>query len=241
MKKLVIICTFTLFILGWLSQDSIASHRKYHEKQKKAEDTNITGFNGEIEKRIESDGEVYYEVGFECELENGEELKSVQIKTPSNKKLSIKNTLGLDAFEIDFWDMAYEDLEDNFPEGKYTVTFSPKKLGKITFNLTHDFPSTPVITYPEDGATDVPQGFTLEWESLSDSDDVDGLTVYIQNEEENFEYEEELSVDDTSYTIPEGLLQPDTEYEIRLMPYNENNEYITLITIKGVSFTTSSE
>lgn len=105
--------------------------------------------------------------------------------------------------------------------------------------MTHDFPPTPVITYPEDGATDVPLSFDVVWEQMD-------FDVFLTLEGGIFdEFVVGLSKVDTSYTIPSGLLQPNTEYELSLEVQTvigggaeEGND---LQVVRIIRFTTGSE
>ena len=105
-------------------------------------------------------------------------------------------------------------------------------------DMTHDFPPTPVITYPKDGATDVPLNFDIVWEQMD-------LGVYLTLEGRNIEpLSVSLTEVDTSYTIPSGLLQPNTEYELALMietTIGGGDEGNDLDTIRIIHFTTGSE
>ena len=77
--------------------------------------------------------------------------------------------------------------------------------------MTHDFPQTPIITYPADGATDVPLTPTIEWEPLSN---IGGLYLDIQGE--GLEFDVDLPTDTTSFTFVIGVLRPNTQYELHL-------------------------
>lgn len=195
-------------------------------------------------KFISSDGELYE---FEFEAEGVKDVKTIMIKTPTGKKMELKNSLGFG--EIGLWASygSYDEFKKKFPEGEYSITLSPKKYGSLSVDITHDFPETPEITYPEDGATNVSLAPTITWEELSN---IHYLTIYINavvgDEGDNeIECEIELFVDATSYTIPSGLLQPNTEYELSLEAETtdgrENEPSTNLSTIRVIRFTTGSE
>src|SRR3990167_8634707 len=74
---------------------------------------------------------------------------------------------------------SYDDFKEKFPEREYSIILSPKKYGSQKVDITHDFPETPEITYPEDGAVDVSLAPTITWEALNN---IDSLTISIQNE-----------------------------------------------------------
>jgi hypothetical protein len=191
----------------------------------------------EVEKDTEpgsEDGIISFEVGGDGDtLDN---IKKVQIKAPSGKKSILKNGLGFGGSEFSY-ESDYEVLHRKFPEGRYLITFSPKKYGNITINITYDFPSTPVITYPEDGAANVPLNFTIEWELL---DDIDRLRLNVEgHENDEIDFEKELSIDATSFTLPEGLLQPNHQYQIELKAFKDGEN--VSISTRSIYFTTGSE
>lgn len=78
-------------------------------------------------KIVFSDGESY-----NCEIEIGggdvKKVKTATIKVPSDKKMTLKNSLGLD--EIGLWASYnnYNDFNKAYPEGEYSITLSPKNM-----------------------------------------------------------------------------------------------------------------
>ena len=194
---------------------------------------------GVMVEKLEESNNVEYGIDFGFEDGGLENVKKVQIKAPNSKSSLLKNSLGFDELVFNRGGLAYEDLINKFPEGKYSIKFSPSKFGSISFNLTYDFPSTPVITYPEDGATDVPLSFTLTWESVSD---IDGLWLSIEGVLDLFE----LAAGDTSFSVPDALLKPNTQYGIELTAYKNSDENTDTFDSKmrsarGIGFTTGSE
>lgn len=227
MKKFMVIFVLTLFAVMGLNKYERVAWAK-----------NDVEMDIDLSKVVSSDGESYR---IEIEFGGGEDVKKVKtatIKIPSGKKMTLKNSLGLDDIELDATYGSYDEFKEKFPEGEYSITLSPKKYGSLKVDMTHDFPPTPVITYPEDGATDVPLNLTVTWEQMSldvsltlGGGNIDPLTV-------------SLTEADTSYTIPTGLLQPNTEYELSLkvetiIGGGENGP--DLETIRVIHFTTGSE
>ena len=196
-------------------------------------------------KYVSSDGESY-KIEIEIGGEDVKKVKTATINTPSGKKMKLKNSLGLD--EIGLWASyeSYDEFKKNFPEGEYSITLLPKKYGSLKVDITHDFPETPEITYPEDGATNVSLAPTITWKALNNIDGIDNLEIHIETvtNRNGIEYEIELSKDATSYTVPSGLLQPNTEYELDLMvetTIGGGDEDNDLDTIRIIHFTTGSE
>ena len=153
---------------------------------------------------------VYY--GFYIEI-GGNAMKNtrgVLINNPNGKKMGLKNTFGLTDFSFETSNMSYEEFENMFPEGEYSIILLPQRWS-MSVNKTHAFPQTPIITYPPDGAAAVPLNPTITWEPLGDIHYLNleivggGLEAWIG-----------LPTDTTSFTIPSGLLQPNTQYRIQL-------------------------
>lgn len=239
MKRCVMICILAFLVVWCLNTAVMASKHSHLRGNAKAKSNSSSDI--EVYVQVEKDTEPGSEVGF-ISFEVGgdgdtlDNIKKVQIKAPSGKKSILKNGLGFGGSEFSY-ESDYEVLQSKFPEGEYLITFSPKKYGEITINITYDLPSTPVITYPEDGAANVPLNFTIEWELL---DDIDGLRLIIEGEEgDDMDFEKELSIDATSFTLPEGILQPNSQYQIQLNAFN-NGEHVSMST-RSIYFTTGSE
>lgn len=191
----------------------------------------------DLSKVVSSDGEWY---GIEIEI-GGEDVKKVKIATikiPSGKRMLLNNSLGLDNITLEATYGSHDEFNEKFSEGEYSITLLPKKYGSLKVDMTHDFPPTPEITYPEDGATDVPLNFDVVWEQMD-------LGVYLTLESGNIEpLSVSLTEVDTSYTFPSGLLQPNTEYELALMvetTIGGGEEGNDLDTVRIIRFTTGSE
>ena len=171
----------------------------------------------EIWKSAFSHG-VYYGIEFELNGNGVKNARWVLVNLPNGKKMWLRNTIGLTDISLEAWGMSYEEFNNRFPEGKYSIILRPQLIilrprlnESLKVNITHDFPQTPVITYPADGATDVPLTLTIEWEPLSD---IDGLGLEIEGE--GLEADIDLPTDTTSFTFPIGVLQPNTQYELNL-------------------------
>lgn len=226
MKKFMVIFVLTLFAMIGLNK---------YERVAWAE--NDVQMDIDLFKYVSSDGESY-EVEIQIGGEDVKKVKIATIRTPSGKKMMLMNSLGFD--DIGLWAScgSYDEFKEKFPEGEYSITLLPKKYGSMKVNMTHDFLPAPVITYPEDGATDVPLNFDVVWEQISPG-------VYLTLEGGNIEpLSVSLTEVDTSYPIPSGLLQPNTEYELSLQvetTIGGGEEGNDLDTIRIIHFTTGSE
>ena len=237
MKRCVMICMLAFLVVWCLNTDVMASKQRHlqgNAKVKSNSDSDIPVYVAVEDTKLNGSEDysgIYFSVG-EDTLKN---IKKVTIKAPGGKTSILKNGLGFRHIEFSY-ESDYEDLQSKFPEGKYLITFSPKKYGDITINITYDFPSTPVITYPENGAANVPLNFTIEWELL---DDIDGLSLNVEGEEGDIEFEKELSIDATSFTLPEGILQPNSQYQIELTAFKDGENVST--STRSIRFTTGSD
>jgi len=179
---------------------------------------------------------VYYGIEFNLEGNDVKNVRNVLINLPNGKKMWLRNTIGLNAICLEAWDMSYEEFNNRFPEGEYRIILFPQWNKSLRVNVTHDFPQTPVITYPADGATDVPLDLTVEWESLGD---IDGLCLSMEGA--GLEFEIDLPTDATSLAIPSGVLQPNTQYELWLEAEITDGRDNDLESCRCIYFTTGAE
>ena len=250
MKRLIAFCVLVFLVALGMNPEIMASCYKHNwEKanlrhsmsvKKAAEDDTISVFMyaGKMVQYSEEDDQVYeeYDIVFMLDGDKLRDVKKIQIKNPNNKKLILKNTFGFNILELKADFMSSENFQSKFPVGDYSITFFPSKFGNETISLSYDFPSTPVITYPGNNATNVPLSFTVEWEPFND---IDELSLYIMDdnsEDEDKVYELDLTVDSESVSIPDGVLQSNTQYHIALEAYRDN-----YFTSRFIHFTTGSE
>lgn len=175
----------------------------------------------------------------------GEGIKKVILRIPKGKKgKKLRVNTPLNTYHSEFTQELvggqYEEFRKKFPEGKYVATVRLKggRSQKFRFRMTHDFPDMPVITYPTNGATDVPLTFTIQWQTLSG---IDGLKLEI---EDDLDFAIVLPVDSTSFTLPSGILQPNTTYWLGLRTWiygADPNVEIANSATRWIRFTTVSQ
>jgi hypothetical protein len=259
MKYMLMVCF--AFVIGGVSVTEVIadSHKNRSVKTEKRMQLNkgikiqeqdddegvvMEGFG--IVKYVESDKE-YYNLEFDIDGLPLKNVKKVQLEAPNGRKteFKVKDNLGLNSVSSEADDLytSYEDFKKVFPEGKYIFTFTPKKYGSLTVYMTHDFPSTSVILSPEDGDTVPASGFTIEWEDMDD--DLESLILHI-DDDDDFSLDVPV-IDTTSFDIPDGLLETDTEYRIELRAQKNANisnvydENCWITTVRRIDFFTESE
>jgi len=189
-------------------------------------------------KEVYSHGE-YYGIEFEISGDTMKNVKRVLIKVPNGKRMPLKNVLGLNEVDLNAWGMSYEEFKNRFPEGEYSIVLFPRQYGSMKVNMTHDFPPTPVITYPADGATNVPLDLTIMWEALSGIVSLNlDIEAAVEGKPtlENFGIDD-LPVDATSFILPSSLLKPNTQYMLSLC----SGANTSLCSARNIYFTTGAE
>jgi len=217
------------------------------------DDDDSNGEKGNVAIHIEilkdvNGTEESYEIEGEIYGDSLESVEKVKVTAPvKSKKLQYKSKLAFNTVIFQAKDMSFEKLEDEFPEGEYKFDFSPKsKFESIKVDIAYDnFPSAPEITFPADGDTGVSTGFTVEWNAITD-ENVTALRLELESSDENdsldesFSMDVDLSLEDTSFIIPAGLLLTNTTYELALVAITSGNE-ISYATSNVISFTTGNE
>lgn len=184
-------------------------------------------------KDVESGGATY---GLEFECESCDRpINKLRLKTPK-KNWSMPNPFGLNELVFASRGLSYQDFKKKFPAGKYRAIASlsnPTGKEKINVNLTHNFPATPAITYPTDGATGVSVTPTIQWNAVGA---VDMLEILIRGDE--VELTIELPTGDTSYAVGQNVLQPNTQYELWVDVTNLVTGGGQILTGRRIEFTT---
>jgi len=164
-------------------------------------------------KEVSTAGESY-KVNFDLEGDVLKNTRKIHITVPRNKNMMIRNRLNLNKITLESINTSYEDFIESFPEGTYNFYLFPG-LFKNSRNvlMSHDFPSTPVIIYPIDGAAAVPLTPVIEWAPFNSSD-IDNLFLEIKGVGLN--YRIELLSNTTTLALPIGLLKPITQYTLSL-------------------------
>jgi hypothetical protein len=164
-------------------------------------------------KEVSTSGESY-RVNFDLEGDVLKNTRKVHIAVPRNKNMMIRNRLNLNKITLESINTSYEDFIESFPEGTYNFYLFPRPFKNFrSVLMSHDFPNTPVLIYPTDGAATVPLTPIIVWAPFNSSD-IDNLFLEITGVGLN--YRIELLPNTTTLALPIGLLKPITQYTLSL-------------------------
>jgi len=166
-----------------------------------------------VRKEVSTSGESY-RVNFDLEGDVLKNTRKVHIAVPRNKNMLIRNRLNLNKITLESINTSYEDFIESFPEGTYNFYLFPRPFkNSRSVLMSHDFPNTPVLIYPTDGAATVPLTPIIVWAPFNSSD-IDNLFLEIKGVGLN--YRIELLPNTITLALPIGLLKPITQYTLSL-------------------------
>lgn len=226
MKRFVGICSLALLVMFCLSGVILAQPESFWFE------ILISTFPG--------DSNEFYGAGYSVE---GEGITLAGIRTPTGKVFRTEApVLNYHSEALNFVVAgSYSEFNQKFPVGEYKagIRLDNGPIKSATFHVTHTFPDIPVLIYPTDGQTGVSLTPLVQWEQVYGIDDLD---LEIEGGYSGFEIE--LSTDATSYQLPAGILEPNTEYSLMLsatMIRVENRVEKASRAIRWISFTTGTE
>ncbi len=188
-------------------------------------------------KDVSSKGEAY---GISFAL-SGDLLKKVSrvfIDGPRGRRIWVNNTLNLNDVLLSALNLGSDEFNFWFREGDYKISFSPPGLGKLKVHMTHNFPPTPAVTYPLEGAADVPTNPVITWAPITG---IIGLQLRLKDNA-GFVFSTDLPINATSYSVPANLLKPNTGYELSLeASVTDLSGTSGLATTMNISFTTMAQ
>jgi hypothetical protein len=115
---------------------------------------------------VSSNGEVY---GIIFDLA-GDKLKNaarVFVDGPKGKRIWVNNAVDLNQILLSAVNLSIDQFNRWFPEGDYMISYSPPAIGKLKVRMTRNFPSTPAIVNPTDGAVNVSVNPLITWGPLT--------------------------------------------------------------------------
>jgi hypothetical protein len=107
-------------------------------------------------------------------------------------------------------------VQADFPVGAYTFTGSSATGARLEGKamLSHAFPDPTSFVRPRPDAKNVPlKGMRLSWQAVKG---LGSYVVLIVHEASGREVKANLSGSATAFTVPDGFLQPDTEYKLEI-------------------------
>jgi hypothetical protein len=124
--------------------------------------------------------------------------------------------LGTRKIALETPEPSLEDVLAAYPEGWYRF-FGRATDGQTFFSmvwLSHDLPAAPTITFPSDGARNVPlAGAAASWTA---GPDAEGFFFELEQDDLGVDLKGNLAAGTTSLGFPDGFLQAGTEYQLGL-------------------------
>jgi len=141
--------------------------------------------------------------------------------------------LALSGFVIEGREMDLTSLLRSYPEGFYGMsartTAGQSAVGGAF--LSHDLLPAPRVTYPLEGAEDVPPSFTVRWRADSSAE---GYEVILEQGDSDT-LRAKLPAGQDSFLVPPGVLAPGTESHVEVGVLSPSGN----CTLVEVAFTTA--
>jgi len=105
------------------------------------------------------------------------------------------------------------------PNGTYTVKVIPEVGNAIsqTDVVKNTFLPIPVLTYPTEGLTDVPETPVITWEPVTGATSYEIRLFNVSWQEYVYYYPDKKFPGYTSYEMPRGMLKPNCNYRIQIL------------------------
>ncbi|MCP3915216.1 MAG: hypothetical protein GY711_06655 [bacterium] len=170
------------------------------------------------------------------EAESETPLARVELRSPDGSVLYSLRTgsgRGMQGFDLESSENELTGVLSAFAEGEYSLrgrTIDGQPIvGSAT--ISHDMLRPPVVTYPYDGATDVPtSGWMVTW--IEEPDAIGYQVILEQGETDGIRAN--LPPGNNSFEVPQGILESGTEshVEVGVIAPNGNT------TLVEIEFTT---
>ena len=160
------------------------------------------------------------EVKFEATGGN-DGLASLKIVAPDGRVVvdfkAPQSKFGMRSFTFESPEPANDGrLQADFPAGSYTFTASSANGAKLEGKamLSHAFPEPTSLVRPKPESNNVPpRGLQVAWQSVKG---LDAYVVVIEQESSGRSIRVSLPGNATLFTVPDGFLQPGTEYKLAI-------------------------
>lgn len=142
--------------------------------------------------------------------------------------------VGIRKINLETPEPSLQDVLDAYPAGWYRFegrAENEQRLVSLVW-LSHDLPAAPQITFPLDGATNVPTSSVATWTAGADADE---FFLEIDQDELGVDVKSNVLGDTTSFGLPSGWTRPNTEYQLGLGARNAAGN----LTVVEISFRTA--
>lgn len=233
MKKQLLILAGIIFLLGSYGLKSEAG------KKSSSTDTPFAFVNVHFEQNA-TDGDI--EVVFEA-TGGDAGLAMLNVVSPDGRTVvdftaKDPSTMGIRSFRFESPEPKdVEGLKAAYPQGAYTFTGATsagdKFHGKSTLN--HKLPATVSFKYPAEEAEDVPlKNVKISWGPVAN---LAAYLIALEQEGSDVNITAKLPGTATSFAVPDGFLQPGTEYKLGIGTVTEGGN----MSMVETSFTTAGE
>jgi hypothetical protein len=140
-------------------------------------------------------------------------MRIAWLKTPE-RRFRINKTAD-DSFHRDFFFDSHSGLLGDFPGGDYELLLSEGSKARLRFSFEEpQFAPYPVISSLTDNQENVGLPLTVSWDNVGDFDY--GITIWKESSWEIIIQEWWYSETVTSFTVPDGTLEPNTWYVVEI-------------------------
>ena len=170
--------------------------------------------------------------------ETGKPLERVALVDPYGQLTYALRTgeggIGLTEFRLESGEPSIDLVRTAYPEGEYTVTGVALDGTMIrgVVDLEHAIPARCWIMAPESMSVVDRNSVTIQWQT---DPSVEKFTVELEDDDDEERLAVNLPGDATSFRVPEGLLEPETEYQIVLVSHSDSGNR----TVQEIYFTTA--
>jgi hypothetical protein len=154
-------------------------------------------------------------------------MATITVRTPEGEaifteRLDDAGGHGQERLEYRSSEHSLAELEAIYPAGEYRWTGRTADGERIrgTTEVSYELPDAPTIVAPADEAADVPvDGVVMQWSPVADAQ---WIFVEVEADGDGRELLIRLEGSATSLALPDGYLQPGTDYEVELKAVHTN-------------------
>ncbi|MCX5896445.1 MAG: hypothetical protein NTZ51_11540 [Proteobacteria bacterium] len=164
-------------------------------------------------------------------------IKRASITMPNGRTVIVKISPKINKVNLEASSLTEQELVKYYPEGAYNIILFPLQLQSTRkVFVTHIFPPTPENISPSYGETAVSLTPEVKWDKLNNID-----SIFLELTGGNLTFNIELPANATSFNIPGGVLQPDTEYSLVVGVKVSEGKGDTRASARVIKFTTANQ